>query len=218
MLPDDTPALPLAIETMVPPDTTVESLVTEVVPALHARLVGDDAPTDPLSIALKVDGCGLWTMRIRGRVMRVDAGHEPRPTLWMHTTERAVARFLEDARRPGWLLSPPGAGVATVTDPRVIKRIAMANGRIELALRHEDGERVAVVFGFGDAARRPIRPEAPDATAEGTMKTLDRAMRGELRPDEAITSGEVKVHGSRLLVMQLALAIAPFCVPTRSRP
>jgi putative sterol carrier protein len=196
----------------IPPGTTVQDLVTEVIPALHARLVGDGAPDDALSVAVRIEGCGSWTARIRGRQMLVEVGEETRPTLWMYTTERSALRFLEDALGPKRFLPKitNGLGVLTMSDPQVIKRVAMANGRIELAVRDDDGARLAVVFGFGSAARRPIDPERPETIAEATMTTLERSLGGELGPQEAISSGQVTVRGSRLLAMQLALAVAPF--------
>ena len=129
----------------IPEGTTIESLVTDVVPSLHARMVGADAPGDVFTIAVRVEGRGGWTVRIRGREMKVEEGEAARPTLWMHTTERAVERFLEDALGPRRLLPKfaPVGGVTTMSDPRVVKRVAMASGRIELAVKDDDGERLA---------------------------------------------------------------------------
>lgn len=205
----------------IPPGTTIESLVTEVMPALHARLAGDGGPDDAFTVAVRIDGRGGWTVRIRGREMRVDEGEERRPTLWMYTTEDMAERFLQDALGPRRLLPKiapnvaQAGGVLTMSDPRVIKRVAMASGRIELAVLDEDGGRLAVVFGFGDAARRPIDPEDPDTIAETPIATLECVLRGERGPEEALSSGEVTVRGSRLLAMQLALAIAPFYATAR---
>jgi hypothetical protein len=199
----------------VPPNTTVESLVTDVIPELHERLVVDGGPTDVFTIAIRIDGRGSWTARIRGREMQVQEGEAERPTLWMYTTERMAERFLADALGPKRLLpKPPGgkpeSGVLTMSDPRVIQRLALANGRIELAVVDEVGERIAVVFGFGDAARRPIAPEAPDTVAEAPFATLEAILCGEQGPEEALSNSDVTVRGSRLLALQLALAVAPF--------
>jgi hypothetical protein len=210
--------LPLVI----PPGTTIESLVTEVIPAAHARLVGESAPKEVLLVALRIDGCGSWTVRIQGRTMLVDVGEEPRPTLWMYTTKDIADRFLQDALGPKRLVAqvPPnavhtGGGVLTMSDPRVIRRVAMASGRIELVVVDEDGARLAVVFGFGDATRRPIDPEDPDTVAEAPVATLQGVLRGERGPDEALASGDVRVRGSRMLALQLALAVAPFYPTTK---
>jgi len=206
--------LPLEI----PPGTTVESLLTEVLPALHERLVSDSAPADPLAVVVRVEGRGGWTVHIRGRHMRVEEGEVPRPTLWVHTTGLAVQRLLDDALGPrrflpdvdATLARVPDGGVLLLSDPRLVKRVAMVSGRVELVLTDDDGARLSVVLGLGDAARRPIDPERPQCVAEGARSVLERALRGELAPEEAITGGAVRVRGNRLLVLQLALAVAPF--------
>jgi putative sterol carrier protein len=196
----------------IPEGTTVASLVTEVVPELHGRMVGADAPGDAFAVAVQIDGEGSWVVRIRGREMTVEEGEVDRPTLWIHTTARAVERFLEDALGPKRLLPrfAPVGGVGTMSDPRVIKRVAMASGRIELAAVDDDGERIAMVFGFGSATRRPIDPEDADVVVEARLSTLERVLGGELGPEDALADGDVTVRGNRFLAMQLALAVAPF--------
>jgi hypothetical protein len=196
----------------IPEGTTVASLVTEVVPELHGRMVGADAPIDPFSVAVQIDGEGSWVVHIRGREMTVEEGETERPTLWLHTTAAAVERFLEDAMGPKRLLPrfAPVAGVGTMSDPRVIKRVAMASGRIELAALDEDGQRIAMVFGFGSAARRPIDPEDADVVVEARLSTIERVLGGQLGPEEALADGDVTVRGNRFLALQLALAVAPF--------
>jgi putative sterol carrier protein len=141
-----------------------------------------------------------------------DASAGERWTLWMHTTERAVERFLEDALGARRLVPrfEPAGGVAAISDPRIVKRVAMASGRIELAVTDEDGERLALVFGFGDATRKAIDPEDADVVVETSLVTLERVLRGELGPEDALADGDVKVRGNRFLAMQLALAVAPF--------
>jgi len=199
-----------------PPGTTIESLITDVVPALHARFVGADAPADLFTVTVRIEGRGGWTVRIRGCEMKVEEGEAERPTLWMHATERAVERFLEDALGPRRFLPKfaPVGGVTTMSDPRVLKRVAMASGRVELALLDVDGERLAIAFGFGDAARKPIDPEDANVVVEARLDTMERILRGELGPEEALADGDVMVRGNRFLAMQLALAVAPF-YPTK---
>jgi putative sterol carrier protein len=196
----------------IPAGTTIESLVTEVVPALHARMVSADAPADVFVVTVRVDGRGDWTVTIRGSEMKVAEGAAPRPTLWIHTTERSAERFLEDATGPKRFLPKfaPIGGVGTMSDPRVVKRVAMASGRIELAVSDVEGERMAIVFGFGDAARKDIDPEDADVVVETRLTTIERVLGGELGPEEALADGDVKVRGNRFLAMQLALAVAPF--------
>ncbi len=199
-----------------PPGTTIESLVTEAIPAMHARLAGEGGPKQDFTVAVRVEGLASWTVHIRGREMRVVQGEAQRPTLWMHTTAEMADRFLADALGPRRLVpeigspSPAAGSVLTLTDPRVVSRVAMASGRIELAARDAEGGRLAVVFGFGNAARKPIDPDDPDTVLEVSVATLHRVLRGECGPEEALSSHEVTVRGSRLLAMQLAFAIGPF--------
>jgi putative sterol carrier protein len=196
----------------IPAGTTVESLVTEVVPALHARLVPKDAPADALSIAVRIEGRGSWTLTIRGQKMTVDEGEEAGAKLWVYATAHSAERFLEDAAGPGRLIPrfAPVGGVATMSDPRVLKRVAMANGRVELATVHDDGQRMSIVFGFGTATRRPIDPEDADVVVEAELVTIERVLLGKLAPEDALADGGVILRGNRLLALQLALAVAPF--------
>ncbi len=196
----------------IPPNTTIRSLIESVVPAIHARLVPEDAPREALVVTVRVEDAGSWTVHIRGREMRVVEGEADRPTLWLFTTARAVELFLEDAAGEQRFAPKfePGAAAAVLSDPRLVRRAAMAHGRIELALRDVDGERLAVVFGFGGAARKRIDPDDADVVVESGLGTVERMLAGALAPEEALADGDVRVRGNRMLALQLALAIAPF--------
>jgi SCP-2 sterol transfer family len=209
---DSRATLPAVNAFDIPPDTTIQSLVESVVPALHARLVAEDAPADELVVTVRIDNAGSWTVHIRGREMRVVEGEADRPTLWLFTTARAVELFLEDAAGPKRFAPrfEPGPATAILSDPRLVRRAAMAHGRIELALRDVGGERLAIVFGFGHAARKRIDPDDADVVVEVGLGTVERMLAGTLAPDEALADGDVQVRGNRMLALQLALAVAPF--------
>jgi hypothetical protein len=199
----------------IPPGSTIESLVTHVIPEMHRRMVDEGGPADVFTVVIRIEGRGSWTARICGSSMRVHEGEEGRPTLWMYTTEVMAQRFLSDALGPKRLLAklPAGnaaRGVRTMSDPRVIKRLALASGRIELAVVDEAGQRIAILLGFGDAARRPIAHENPDTVAEAPLAILEAMLRGEHGPEETLSDPSVTMRGSRLLALQLALAVAPF--------
>jgi putative sterol carrier protein len=196
----------------IPPGTTIQSLIESVAPALHALWVPEDAPTDALAVNVRVEDAGSWTVVIRGPEMRVTAGEVERPALWLFTTARAIDLFLEDAAGPRRLAPrfEAGAGTAILSDPRLVKRAAMAHGRIELALRDLAGERLAIVFGFGHAARKRIDPDDADVVVEAGLDTVERMLSGALAPEEALVDGDVTVRGNRMLALQLALAVAPF--------
>src|ERR1700733_12017161 len=106
----------------IPKDTTLESLVERVIPAIHAQLVPADASSEAFTVAVRVDDGGSWTAHIRGAEMRIVRGESERPTLWLFTTARAVEWFLEDATGPRRFLpkfEPVGGpgGAAVLSDP-----------------------------------------------------------------------------------------------------
>jgi putative sterol carrier protein len=195
----------------IPTGTTVRALVEQVVPDLHARLVPDAVPKEPFVVTVRIEDAGDWTVQIAGRDMRVREGAAEKPALWLFTTARAVELFLEDAMGAKRFLPKfePTGGVALLSDPRLVKRCAMASGRIELAMS-DQGERIGVVFGFGAAARKRIDPDDADVVVETGAGTIDRMLAGALAPEDALADGDVKVRGNRMLAMQLALAVAPF--------
>ena len=197
----------------VPPGTTIETLVTEIVPAMHARWVDGARSTERFAVTVRIEGHGGWTFRIQGGSMRTEPGEAARPTLWVYTTAACAERFLADALGPRRLMPKidpktlASSAPKMLSDPRVVRRVAMASGRIEIAVVDDDGTRLAVVFGFGDAARRAMDPEDPDTVVEVRTATLDGILRGERAPEEVLASGDVSVRGRRLLAMQLALAV-----------
>ena len=165
-----------------------------------------------MTVNVRIDDAGSWTVHIRGPVMHVIEGEVDRPTLWLFTTARAVELFLEDAAGPRRFVPKFEAGPAgaILSDPRLVRRAAMAHGRIELALRDIDGERLAIVFGFGHAARKRIDPDDADVVVEAGLETVERMLAGTLAPEAALADGDVLVRGNRMLALQLALAVAPF--------
>jgi putative sterol carrier protein len=200
----------------IPENTTLKSLVESLIPAMHAQLVPAGAPPhETFTVVVRVERGGSWTATIRGPEMRIVEGESESPTLWLFTTDRTVDRFLEDAKGPQRFLPkfepvPGPSGASVLSDPRVVRRVAMADGRIELALREEDGERLAIVFGFGKAARKRIEPEDAEVVIETGTGTLECVLAGSLAPSDALVDGNVKVRGNRFLALQLALALAPF--------
>jgi putative sterol carrier protein len=109
----------------------------------------------------------------------------------------------------------PG-GLVLMSDPRVLKRLSMVNGRVELALADFEGGRVSMVAGFGDAAKRGIDVDDPDVVIEAKMRTFEKLLEGKLAPEEALADGDVVQRGKKMIAMQLALAIAPFYSPPKT--
>lgn len=207
--------LPIAI----PAGTTLHSLFTDVVPAAHAKLVaaGDDARSFCAVIA--VDGGASFRAEIRGAHMDVRDGEEAdrkRIDFWMTFDEEVAQAFLDDWTGPQRFapsFAPPG-DLKLLTDPRVLRHLAMVSGKVELALTDFplDGEssRIAMTIASGAAAKRTIDRDDPDVIVEATTEAFLRLLAGKLTPEEAIVDNHVTVRGKRLVAMQFALALAPF--------
>ena len=99
---------------------------------------------------------------------------------------------------------------ALLTDPRILRRVQMVNGRVELALSDFSLGRAALTLASGAAANKAIEPGRADATIELTMKTFDQVLAGELRPDAAIADGRFALSGKKMIALQYALAVGPF--------
>jgi hypothetical protein len=209
----------------IPPGTTLDSLITEVMPRLHAQFVREAASHSHVAV-VHAQGHGAWTVTVRGDAMHVEDGERDGVPLWVSFDKKVAERFLEDwsGEKKYVPKRAPKGGLVLLSDPRVMARLAMANGRIELAVRDfgrhvsgsagawskPEGERIAMVAGFGAAAKKGIDLDDPDVTVEASMATLVSLAEGRLAPDAALSSGDVKTRGNKLLAMQLALALAPF--------
>jgi hypothetical protein len=114
----------------------------------------------------------------------------------------------------------PSGDLVMLGDPRVLKRIKMVTGAVELAIRdfEEPGgagggaRRVALAIALGAPAKK-LDP-APDVVIETSMKTYLRLLDGTMGPEDALADGDVSVKGRRMLAMQLAFAIGPLFPPT----
>jgi len=207
--------LPIAI----PAGTTLRSLVTEVLPAAHAALVPAGAPADVFRAVIAVDGGESFTVEIRGAKMDVREGEREQKKLvdfWITFDEDVAERFLEDWSGPQRFAPkfvPPG-DVKAPTDPRLLKRLAMVSGKVELALddfpMDEGPRRIAMTLASGAAAKRTIDRDDPDVVVEATSDAFLRLLAGSMTPEEAIAESHVAVRGKRLVAMQFALALAPF--------
>lgn len=200
----------------IPPGTTLESLFTDVVPALHARFVTDDSKDEYVAVVRIEDGPS-YTYVIQGRTIRVDEGEADRVRLWISVKRDAVQLFLDDwmgAKRFVPTFIPPG-GVVLFTDPRILKRLVMASGKLEVALADHDAGRVAMTVACGDAAKKGIDTDDPNVVLEAKTRALEKILAGRLAPEEALVDGDVSVKGNRFVAMQVALALAPFYPPKR---
>jgi putative sterol carrier protein len=195
----------------IPPGTTIESLFTQLVVDVHRRFVSEPAKEE-LVAAVKIVGGETYTYRVRGRDLIVEEGEPEKCALWIVTRLEHVEKFLADWTGPKrWFpkKAPPGELVVP-SDPRLMKRLMMVNGRVEMALLDFEGERVAMTIGCGDAAKKGIDVDEPDVVIEAHTKTFNALLDGRLAPEEALADGDVVQRGKKLVAMQLALAVAAF--------
>jgi putative sterol carrier protein len=198
----------------VPPGTTLESLFTEVIPRAHALMVPagqQPGPGDRFVAVHSVRGWKTFTFEIRGGRLDVREGHAAQPDFWIHVERDAIQTFLDDWMGDKRLLpkSMP-KDLVGITDPRVLKRLALVSGKAELALSNLGGKRVSMTVACGAAAKKPIESDDPDVVLEADAATFLRLVEGTLPPEDAIADGAVVVRGKRMLAMQLAFAFAPF--------
>lgn len=203
----------------IPAGTTVETLFAEVLPRLHRQLVPDEPRAAELRAVARVVGHKSYTLAVRGAELAVHEGEDEGAPVWVCLDARAVELFLDDWSGPRRLVPDPlpTSGVLLLTDPRLLRRVAMVSGRIELAMKDFPGAgRVAMTLGAGDAARKGIDPGDPDVVIEATLSSVERLLSGALSPEDALVDEHVTVRGKRFVAMQLALALAPLH-PSRAR-
>ena len=196
----------------IPAGTTVESLFTKLAVDLHQQYVTESAKDEQIA-AVKLEGGPTYTYRVRGRELIVEEGEPKSAPLWMVTKVETVERFLEDWTGPKKYyprFTPPPGALVMMTDPRVMRRLAMVSGRVELALLDFEGERISITVGCGDAAKKGIDTFEPDVVIEAKMATFDKLLAGKLAPEDALADGDVVQRGKKLVAMQLALALAAF--------
>jgi putative sterol carrier protein len=204
----------------IPTGTTARSLFETVLPNAHKQLVPLDAGTSELTLAVRVGdddtlaegGSSLgYTFVFRGSEVTIEESERP-ASLWIAVHKRTLDRFLGDwmgPRRFAPKFTPRG-GALLLTDPRIMKRLVMVTGRIELALPDFEGERASFFVGAGGGKKVSIEPDAPDVVLEATVPTFERLLAGTLPPDEAIGGNHVTIRGKKLVAMQFAFALAPF--------
>jgi SCP-2 sterol transfer family len=209
----EAPMLPFEI----PPGTTLASLVEEVVPAAHARLVPQSAGRVPFRCAFELDGLrnGAWVIHLDGAAMRVERGEERAVDVRFRAHAEVAQAFLDDWTGPQrFVPKAPKKDIVLFSDPRLLTRVKMATGVLELALRDFPGNgggaprRVTLSIAVGAPAKK-VEPD-PDVVVETSLATYLRMLAGEIGPEDALADGDVKVTGKRLVAAQLAFAVGPF--------
>jgi hypothetical protein len=204
----------------IPRGTTLESLVLEVAPAAHGKLVPATVGLDALSCGVHFIGGGgarsrSFTVRVTGPTMR--AREEPEQSdvdMWIAIDAGTAQIFLDDVLGAGrWLPKfVPPTDLKLMSDPRAFKLLKLAQGKLELALvdfAGAPGRRASLWVCVGPQARKPVRLEKADVTIETTCAVYERVLAGSMPPDELLASGDVTLRGKRLVAMQFALAMTP---------
>jgi putative sterol carrier protein len=200
-------------------DATVRSLVTKVFPETHTKLVPKGAGGDAaFTVVLALEGEGSFTAVVKGASVTVREDEEARDRqVWISVRASHAERFLDDWKTERRFVPKftPAGDVVLISDPRVLSRLVIASGKIELALVDLDDERITMTVAFGAAARKTIDTDDPDVTIEATVAVFEEILAGKLAPEDAIAEGRVTVKGKKLLAMQIALALAPLAPPKR---
>jgi hypothetical protein len=207
-----------------PPGTTLAAFAETVLPEAHALRVPSSVPREPLTVVLSLAGGSrgpsrVYTFVVRGAELTVTRGEASARDVWIHADGAVADHFVADwasggSLAPRWPV--PAAGGATpslVTDPRILRRVQMVSGRVEVALSDFSMGRTQLTLASGAAAKKPIEAGNADATIELTMKTFDQVLAGELRPDEAIADGRFALTGKKMIALQYAFAVGPFFQP-----
>ncbi len=194
----------------IPPGTTAESFFLSVVPEAHARLVPAGGGQEEYVLVAEIQGGEAFTYAVRGREVNVTRGSSP-ALLWVSVEQHTLERFILDWTTEKRFIPKfkPRGDVMLFTDPRVLKRLSLVTGRVELALPSFEGGRAAIKVGAGGGKKIRVSDEA-DVTIEASVATFERMLAGTLPPDEAISGGHVELSGKKLVAMQFAFALAPF--------
>jgi len=201
----------------IPEDATLRSLVTKTFPETHARLVPASAGGAAYTIVLVLEGEASFTATVKGGEVVIREEEARERNLWVSAKASTAERFIEDWKTERRFVPKfaPAGDVILMSDPRILSRLLIASGKIEVALVDLDGERVSMTVAFGAAAKKTIDPDGADVTIEATVAVFEEILAGKLAPEDAIAEGRVTVKGKKLLAMQAALALAPLAAPKR---
>ncbi len=195
------------------PGTTIEQLLNDVLPKAHAKLVSA-TEVGSFKVAVKVTPGPTYLLSIDKN--RLSVREESAKTgIWVHLDEKAVVFFLDDMATTKRFLPKfvPEGGFTMLTDPKVLKRVSLVNGKIEIKLVDSPIGTISLFVAAGAKAKEGLFADDPDATLEVHMPTVENILSGKVGPEAALSDGSVGIKGRRLVAMQFALAIAPYFKP-----
>jgi putative sterol carrier protein len=196
----------------VPAGTSVASFFERVLPEAHRTAVPADASAGELAILVRIETGDGYLYSIRGRDVSVTRADKAEAHLVLTTTADALAFFLADWSGPRRFAPSfvPAQGVRLITDPRVVKRLAQATGKIELLLTGLEAGDARLVLSAAGGKKHRENGRPADAAIETKVSVFEELLGGRLLPDEAITAAHVSVRGKKLVALQFAFAVAPF--------
>ncbi len=199
----------------IPIGTTPATFFEAILPKAHAELVKGEVSDEIWVVGVKVKGHTTYTLTIRGKSLSVEDKRPGPVPLWIQVEDEALAFFLNDFATTKRFVPKfvPASGFTTMTDPRLLKRVAMVSGKVEISLMDSPIGKISLFCASGTRAKEGIFDDDPDATIEVHMPTAEKVLSGLLGPEEALSGGHVALRGKRLVAMQFALAIAPFYQP-----
>jgi putative sterol carrier protein len=192
-----------------PADTTPRSFFESVLPEEHALHVPGDAGAG--SVTVRLLGGPSFRLDAAGSTLTVTEVRDGERAAFLLTVPFAMAEhFLADWKGPRTLVPTfEPRGIVVATDARLIRRVAMVSGSIQLELDGFEAGRATLKAAVG----KRDADDPADVEVHIGMETFKRMMNGEIAPDEAIVDGHVTVTGKRLVAMQFALALCPFFPP-----
>ncbi len=196
----------------IPANATLETLVTELAPALHREHVPASAGNERTVIGFHYTGGGpSFRIVADGTKLTVEKGRAEDADIWAATPKRVATAFVADWTGEKKLLPtfPLPDDIKMITDPRMLKRLKMVSGRIELAISDFPGGPATLTAACGTVAKKGVITDEPDVKVETTLRTYQRMLAGTLGPEEALADGDVKITGKKLVAMQFAMAVAP---------
>jgi putative sterol carrier protein len=190
-----------------PAGTTLRSLVTRLIPDDHAANVPSSA--GDAKVCIRFVGGSNFALTATGNKLEVAETSRVEAALLLLSIEESTAQlFLDDWMGPQKLApSFEPRGIASITDPRLIRSVSAVKGVIAMTLDDfEGGEATLLVASGPDASVY----DDPDVSLHIKLPAFLEILSGKLRPDEAIAEGHVTMTGKKLIAMQFALALVPY--------
>jgi len=193
-----------------PAGTTLRSFIEELLPADHAANVPRDAGDARVCVQLR-GGPSFALVASGDRLTVTETPRVEAAPLLLGVDEATAQLFLDDWMGPKRLApSFEPRVIASITDPRLIRRVAAIKGVISLTLEEFEGRDATLLVAAGPDASLY---DDPEASIRIRLPAFQQILAGKIGPDEAIADGHVTLKGKKLVAMQFALALVPYFPP-----